>query len=74
MILASVTVLASRLLRQHRWRRFLPYALPLAYVALSQFIIYQLDTKYETTAKIPPIQEMAEEVRARHEALQHQTE
>ncbi len=70
MILASLTVLASRLLWRHRWRRFLPYILPLAFVALAQFIIYQLDTKYEMIAEMPPIQEMADEVRARHEALQ----
>lgn len=70
MILASVTVLASRLLWRHRWRCLLPYTLPLAFVALSQFIIYQLDTKYELTAEIPPIQKMAEEVRLRHEAFQ----
>ena len=70
MVLASVTVLASRLLWRHRWRRALPYTLPLAFVVLSQFIIYQLDTKYELTAEIPEIRKMAEEVRIRHEASQ----
>jgi hypothetical protein len=66
MILASVTVLAARLLTHRRWRRFLPYALPLLFVGLSQFIIYQLDTKYERVAEIPAIRQMKEEVLLKH--------
>jgi hypothetical protein len=68
MILSSVTVLASRMLYQRRWRRLLPYSLPLLFVLLSQFIILQLDTKYELIADLPAIQEMAEETRVRHES------
>lgn len=66
MILASVTVLAARLLSHRRWRRLLPYALPLFFVCLSQFIIYQLDRKYERVAEIPAIREMKEEVLLKH--------
>lgn len=62
MILASVTVLAARLLGHRGWRRFLPYALPFLFVCLSQFIIYQLDTKYERVAEIPEIRALKEEV------------
>jgi len=65
MILASVTVLAARLLQGHPWRRFLPYAMPLLFVVLSQFIIYQLDGKYQLVADLPEIQEMSEEIRLR---------
>jgi hypothetical protein len=66
MILASVTVLAARLLAHRRWRRLLPYSLPLLFVCLSQFIVYQLDTKYERVAEIPAIMEMKEEVLRQH--------
>ncbi|MFQ5510807.1 MAG: hypothetical protein ACE5EO_03060 [Candidatus Krumholzibacteriia bacterium] len=58
MILSSVTVLASRLLYERAWRRFLPYGLPLLFVFLSQFIIYHLDKKYELTAKSPEIENL----------------
>jgi hypothetical protein len=66
MILASVTVLASRLLLHRKWRRFLPYTFPLIFVLLSQFIIFQLDKKYEFLAELPGIQGLADEVRERH--------
>lgn len=47
MILASGTVIATRLLYQKAWRRFLPYLVPLYFVLLSQFIITLLDRNYE---------------------------
>ena len=50
MILASGTVLASRLLYEKAWRRFLPYLIPLYFVLLSQFIIQNLDKNYEQLA------------------------
>ena len=55
MILSSVTVLASRLLYQKALRRFLPYGLPLLFVLLSRFIVYQLDRNYELTAQSPAL-------------------
>jgi hypothetical protein len=42
-VLASATVLAAQLLQHRRWRRYLPYSLPLLFVLLSQFIVSQLD-------------------------------
>lgn len=71
MILASVAVMASRLLEGHRWRRALPYALPLFFVFLSQFIISELDTKYELISASPEIRELAADAEARHEALRN---
>jgi hypothetical protein len=50
MILASGTVLAARLLYQRPWRRRLPYLIPLAFVALSYFVLRQLDYNYESKA------------------------
>jgi hypothetical protein len=47
MILASGTVLATRLLYERAWRRFIPYIIPVLYVFLSQFVIQNLDRNYE---------------------------
>lgn len=58
MLLASATVLASRLLYQKAWRRFLPYAVPLVFVMLSHFIIRHLDESYERTSRMPHVLEM----------------
>lgn len=68
MILASTTVLASRLLYQRAWRRFLPYLLPLYFVVLSRFIIQHLDTNYEATARSRGIAQMYKDVESRHNA------
>jgi hypothetical protein len=51
MILASATVLGSRLLAHHRVRRFVPYSIPLAFLLLSQFVVYKLDSNYERQAR-----------------------
>jgi hypothetical protein len=53
MIVASGTVLAARLLYQRPWRRRLPYIIPLAFVALSYFVVRQLDYNYEEKASSP---------------------
>jgi len=66
MILASGTVLASRLLYQRAWRRFLPYTLPLLFVFLSQFILFRLDKNYERLAKTPTIHQLHENVIQRY--------
>lgn len=58
MILASGTVLAARLLYQRQWRRVLPFAIPLAFVILSRFVVMGLDSSYERkseTAKLDTI-------------------
>jgi hypothetical protein len=70
MILASGTVLASRLLYQQAWRRFLPYLAPLVFVLLSQFIITHLDKNYEALAASPPIQASKARIETRYEQLQ----
>jgi len=50
MILASGTVIATRLLYQKAWRRFLPYLVPLYFVVLSFIIISLLDRNYNQLA------------------------
>ncbi|MBP2680774.1 MAG: hypothetical protein H6Q78_637 [Candidatus Krumholzibacteriota bacterium] len=68
MILSSGTVFASRLLYQRRWRRFIPYALPVFFVLLSQFIITHLDKNYERLAATPQAERMIEKVRMQYES------
>jgi hypothetical protein len=53
MILATATVLAARLLYQRPWRRRLPFLIPIAFVALSYFVLRQLDYNYEQKASSP---------------------
>jgi hypothetical protein len=50
MILASGTVIATRLLYQKAWRRFLPYLVPFYFILLSQLIITLLDRNYQQLA------------------------
>ncbi len=50
MLLASGTVLASHLLMQRSWRRFIPYSVLLMFVLMSYFVIYHLDRNYESLA------------------------
>jgi len=52
MILASGTVLATRLLYERAWRRFIPYLIPLSYMFLSQFVVQNLDRNYERMSKM----------------------
>jgi hypothetical protein len=55
MILATGTVLAARLLYQRPWRRRLPFLIPVAFVALSYFVLRQLDYNYEQKANSPQL-------------------
>lgn len=66
MLLSSATVLASRLLYQRAWRRFLPYTLPLLFVFVSGFIISHLDKSYKRMSKFPRIEALKQEVEDRH--------
>jgi hypothetical protein len=55
MILATGTVLAARLLYQRPWRRRLPFLIPIAFAALSYFVLQQLDYNYEQKASSPAL-------------------
>lgn len=52
-IMASGTILSMDLLYRRRWRRFLPFLAPLAFVLLSTYITARLDAKYEEEAQRP---------------------
>ncbi len=60
MLLASGTYLASRLLKDHPFKRLIPYVLPLAFVLASNFIISHLDKNYERLAQAPHMQSVKE--------------
>ncbi len=74
MILSSGTVLASRLLYQRQWRRFLPYLAPLFFVFLAQFIIVHLDRNYEQLSASPKIIGMRIDLVAEYEAANKKVE
>lgn len=73
MILSAGTVFASRLLYQRRWRRLIPYAMPLFFVFLSQFIIYHLDQNYEKIASSPQTARMKSDLMERYKAAREET-
>lgn len=63
-IMASGTVLSMDLLHRRRWRRFLPYVVPMAFVLVSAYITARLDTKYESEANSPTARARLEQVMA----------
>jgi hypothetical protein len=54
-VIAAGAVYCSRMIAETRWRRFVPFVVPLAFVLLSRFIIVQLDRSYEAKAAGPEI-------------------
>ncbi|MDD4858197.1 MAG: hypothetical protein PHD74_08865 [Candidatus Krumholzibacteria bacterium] len=53
MVLSSGAVYCSRLIGRHRWRRWVPYLVPVLFVALARFIVVQLDHNYELKVASP---------------------
>ncbi len=51
MIIAAGAVYTSRLISHRRWRRFVPFAVPLFFILLSRFIVTELDHAYELRAR-----------------------
>jgi hypothetical protein len=50
MVLSAGATYCSRLIRHHRWRRWVPFLVPVLFVALAHFIVVQLDRNYEAKA------------------------
>ncbi|MBN1884212.1 MAG: hypothetical protein JW876_01650 [Candidatus Krumholzibacteriota bacterium] len=59
-VIAAGAVYCSRLIAIHRWRRYVPLAVPVAFILLSRFIITQLDRSYELKAASRETTEMKE--------------
>lgn len=49
-VIAAGAVYCSRMIAENRWRRFVPFIVPAAFVVLSRFIVVQLDRSYEAKA------------------------
>lgn len=62
-IMSAGTVLSMDLLHRRRWRRFLPYLVPLLFVWLSAFIMRGLDRKYQSEASGAIAQESMRQLR-----------
>ena len=61
-ILAAGANGTSGLLIRHRWRRYLPYAMPLIFVLISVGLSYRLDAGHKTRARSPEGQELREQI------------
>jgi hypothetical protein len=62
-LIASGTGYATRLLRNHRYKRALPYVFPLAFILLSHFVTSQLDKGYELKRDDPQLVPLRETFR-----------
>lgn len=61
-IMAAAAFGTGNLLTRARWRRFLPYALPLGYVVVSVVLTHELDSRNRWLAQQPRIGEMIEQL------------
>lgn len=50
MVLAAGAVYCSRLIAHQRWRRFVPFVVPLFFILMARFIVRELDRSYEHKA------------------------
>ncbi|MBN2184429.1 MAG: hypothetical protein JW746_03790 [Candidatus Krumholzibacteriota bacterium] len=49
-VISAGAVYCSRLISAARWKRFVPFVVPLIFILLSRFIVVQLDQSYESKA------------------------
>ena len=59
-VISSGAVYCSRLVSHRKWRRFIPFIVPLAFVLLAGFIVVQLDKSYENKATLSDVAELRE--------------
>ncbi len=50
-VISAGAVYCSRLISAARWKRLVPFVIPLAFILLSRFIVDQLDRSYESKAE-----------------------
>lgn len=53
MVISAGAVYCSRMIEHRRWRRWVPFLVPLFFVVLARFIIVQLDNNYELRPTLP---------------------
>ena len=66
-VISAGAVFCSRLITHQRIRRFVPMLVPLMFIILSRFIVWQLDRSYEFKAASPAAIEMKENLSGRFE-------
>ncbi len=64
-VISAGAVFCSRLITHQRIRRFVPMLVPLMFIILSRFIVWQLDRSYEFKAASPAAIEMKENLSER---------
>jgi hypothetical protein len=64
-LLTTGTIYAFRLLSKHRWRRLVPFAIPILYIALSAALVGQLDRKNHVLARDPSSEQKLADIAAR---------
>jgi hypothetical protein len=66
-VIAAGAVYCSRLISENRYRRIVPYLVPVAFILLSRFIIVQLDGSYERKAEDPRMSELRKTLADKYE-------
>ena len=61
-IISSGAVYCSRLVSHRKWRRFIPFVVPLAFILMAGFITVQLDKSYENKTTLPSAAEHRESI------------
>jgi hypothetical protein len=61
LVLATAALGCSRLLQRHRWRRLVPFAVPLLFVLVAVSLTYRLDESNRAAARSPAVQEIRRE-------------
>jgi hypothetical protein len=65
-VISAGAVYCSRLIASHRWRRFVPLVVPVAFILLARFIVVQLDNSYEAKAAGPLTERLKESLAERN--------
>lgn len=65
MVISAGAVYCSRLISHRKIRRFIPFLVPLAFVVMSRFIVYQLNKSYEYKIVEPSVIEYKESLARR---------
>lgn len=61
-IVSAGGIYCSRLISNHRWKRFVPLLVPLFFILMSRFIVTQLDRSYERRAEHPKVMRYRQEI------------
>jgi hypothetical protein len=61
-VVSSGGIFCSRLISNHRLKRFVPILVPIFFIVLSRFIVTQLDRNYEIRATLQRATEYREEL------------